>query len=50
MKIKTKFDHKIRTKKNIWITMPDKCRLSARIWMPDNAEKNPVPAILEYIP
>jgi len=50
MKIKTKFDHKIRTIKNIWITMSDNCRLSARMWIPEDAEKNPVPAILEYIP
>ncbi len=30
--------------------MPDGCRLSARIWLPENAELEPVPAILEYIP
>jgi len=30
--------------------MPDGCRLAARIWLPENSEKHPVPAILEYIP
>lgn len=30
--------------------MPDGTRLSARIWLPEDAWKNPVPAILEYIP
>ena len=50
MKIKKKFPHKIRTIKNIWITMPDNCRLSARIWLPENTERDPLPAILEYIP
>ncbi len=30
--------------------MADGVRLSARIWMPDDAEDKPVPAILEYIP
>ena len=30
--------------------MPDGCRLAARIWLPENAEQQPVPAILEYIP
>ncbi len=30
--------------------MPDGCRLAARIWLPVDAETNPVPAILEYIP
>jgi predicted acyl esterase len=24
--------------------------LAARIWLPDDAEQNPVPAILEYLP
>jgi putative CocE/NonD family hydrolase len=30
--------------------MSDGCRLSARIWLPEDAEGQPVPAILEYIP
>lgn len=30
--------------------MPDGCRLAARIWLPENAEQQPVPSILEYIP
>ena len=30
--------------------MPDGCRLAARIWLPENAEQQPVPVILEYIP
>jgi hypothetical protein len=30
--------------------MPDGVRLSARIWLPEDAEADPVPAILEYIP
>jgi uncharacterized protein len=32
------------------IVMPDGCRLSARVWIPKNAENQPVPAILEYLP
>jgi len=35
---------------NIWIPLADGCRLAARIWMPEDAEKLPVPAILEYLP
>ena len=34
----------------VWIPMPDGVRLSGRIWLPDDAEDQPVPAILEYIP
>jgi nitrite reductase/ring-hydroxylating ferredoxin subunit len=30
--------------------MPDGCRLAARIWLPEDADSDPVPAILEYIP
>ncbi|MEX0655602.1 MAG: CocE/NonD family hydrolase [Phycisphaeraceae bacterium] len=30
--------------------MPDGVRLAARIWLPEDAEGDPVPAILEYIP
>jgi putative CocE/NonD family hydrolase len=33
------------------IPLPDGVRLSARVWMPEDAAKgNPVPAVLEYIP
>nr|WP_205518763.1 CocE/NonD family hydrolase [Pseudotabrizicola algicola] len=32
------------------IVMPDGVRLSARVWMPEDAEAQPVPAVLEYIP
>jgi uncharacterized protein len=35
---------------DIGITMPDGCRLSARVWMPKDARNQPVPAILEYLP
>jgi putative CocE/NonD family hydrolase len=30
--------------------MPDGARLAARIWLPTDAEANPVPALLEYLP
>ncbi len=33
-----------------WIPLPDGNRLSAKLWIPGSAEKQPVPAILEYIP
>ncbi|MDP2080024.1 MAG: CocE/NonD family hydrolase [Pseudotabrizicola sp.] len=35
---------------NMGIVMPDGTRLSARVWMPEDASANPVPAVLEYIP
>ncbi|MCK0744244.1 CocE/NonD family hydrolase [Chromohalobacter nigrandesensis] len=33
-----------------WITLADGCRLAVRIWRPVDAEREPVPAILEYLP
>src|SRR6056297_1248558 len=35
---------------HVWIPLSDGTRLAARIWMPEDAESAPVPAILEYIP
>ncbi|MDK3073649.1 CocE/NonD family hydrolase [Sedimentitalea sp. JM2-8] len=32
------------------ITLADGCRLSARVWRPVDADADPVPAILEYLP
>ena len=40
----------VREIENVWITLSDGCKLAARIWVPQNAESAPVPAILEYIP
>ncbi len=47
---RTRFPHPVREIENLFIPLADGCRLAARIWMPDNAEQRPVPAILEYIP
>jgi uncharacterized protein len=33
-----------------WIPLPDGTRLAAKIWLPIDAEEEPVPAILEYLP
>ena len=44
------FPHPVRIIEHTWIRLSDGCRLSAKLWLPEGAEKNPVPAILEYIP
>ncbi len=44
------FPHRVQTIENTWIPMRDGTRLAARIWLPEEAERNPVPAVLEYIP
>jgi predicted acyl esterase len=50
MKTVTDFPRKIVELPDVGIVMPDGCRLSARIWMPADAERDPVPAILEHLP
>jgi len=41
---------KVIEQPDVGIVMSDGCRLSARIWMPENASTHPVPAILEHLP
>ncbi|MBD1379381.1 CocE/NonD family hydrolase [Metabacillus arenae] len=48
--IKNDFPREVEKIENIWIPMSDGSKLSACIWLPVDAEKNPVPAILEYLP
>ncbi len=42
--------HEIHTIEHAWIPISDGTRLAARIWLPIDAEQNPVPAVLEYLP
>ncbi|WP_020676206.1 CocE/NonD family hydrolase [Geopsychrobacter electrodiphilus] len=44
------FPCQVKTIENLWIPMADGVRLAGRLWLPQGAEQNPVPAILEYIP
>jgi predicted acyl esterase len=50
MVVVDRFPHEVKELENVWIPMPDGCRLAARIWLPIDAEQRPVPAILEYLP
>ena len=50
MKTITEFPRAIREIMTAWIPMPDGTKLAARIWLPQDAEADPVPAILEYLP
>lgn len=40
----------VREIENIFIPLADGTLLAARMWLPEDAEEHPVPAILEYIP
>ncbi len=50
MKIRTEFPRSVREIEHLTIPISDGTRLAARMWLPDDAETDPVPAILEYIP
>src|SRR5215469_15384913 len=41
---------RVREIENLWIPLADGTRLAARVWLPEDAEARPVPAILEYLP
>lgn len=45
-----KFPRKVREIENVFIPLVEGIRLAARIWLPEDAEDDPVPAILEFLP
>ena len=48
--IVTTFPRTVRIIEHTLIPLQDGTTLAARIWLPEDAERNPVPAILEYLP
>jgi predicted acyl esterase len=40
----------VQVQEHLWITLSDGCRLGARLWLPQAAAHERVPAVLEYIP
>ncbi|MCW1919071.1 CocE/NonD family hydrolase [Rhodobacter sp. KR11] len=50
MTSRTEFPFKVVETEDMGIVMSDGVRLSARVWMPEDAAAHPVPAVLEYIP
>ena len=50
MQVVKEFPRTVREIENVFIELADGCRLAARIWLPADAEADPVPAILEYLP
>jgi putative CocE/NonD family hydrolase len=49
-RVKTDFPRAHTVIEHEWIPMSDGCRLAAKIWLPEDADNDPVPALLEYIP
>ena len=50
MQTRTEFPNTISVIEHALIPLSDGVTLSAMIWLPEDAEANPVPAILEYLP
>jgi len=50
IKTVTQFPRQVREVEHTLIPMPDGANLAARIWLPEDAEQHPVPAIFEFIP
>jgi uncharacterized protein len=48
--IRTEFPHTPTVRTGVFIPMSDGTRLAARIWLPEDADATPVPAVLEVIP
>lgn len=44
------FPYSVVEHPNLWIPLPDGTRLAARLWLPEVAETQPLPAIIECIP
>jgi uncharacterized protein len=49
-RIRTDFPRRVREVEHTWIPLADGCRLAARMWLPEDADADPVPAVLEYLP
>jgi len=50
MRVVEKLPHKIRVVENIFIPLKSGDQVAAKLWIPEDAETNPVPAVMEYIP
>ena len=50
MRVVTEFPHPVETIETVWIPLSDGCCLAARLWLPEGAGDEPVPAVMEYEP
>ncbi|MCC5859051.1 MAG: CocE/NonD family hydrolase [Ectothiorhodospiraceae bacterium] len=50
MRLTGSFPYRVRVTEHLWIPLPDGTRLAARAWIPEQAARDPLPAIVEYIP
>jgi putative CocE/NonD family hydrolase len=48
--VRTTFPRRVSRIDHLWIPLADGTRLAARVWLPEDAAQDPVPALLEYLP
>ncbi len=48
--VRTDYPRRPVVRSGLFIPLSDGTRLAARVWLPDDAETRPVPAVLEYLP
>ncbi len=44
------FPHSVRVIENVWVPLADGTRLAAKLWLPEDAGGQPVPAVFEFLP
>ena len=44
------YPRSVRVIENCWVPLSDGTRLAAKIWLPEDAEADPVPAVFEFLP
>ena len=45
MRVVSELPRPVRVLEHVWIPLSDGTRLGARIWLPEDAEQSPVPAV-----
>ena len=50
MRVVRSFPHQVEEVENLWIPVAGGARLAARLWRPAAAARQPVPALVEYLP
>ena len=46
MQVVDTFPRPVRVVENVWIPLSDGCQLAARVWLPQDANRDPFPASL----
>ncbi|HUZ83349.1 MAG TPA: CocE/NonD family hydrolase [Gaiellales bacterium] len=48
--VRSDFPRAVAVREGLFVPLADGTRLAARVWLPEDADSDPVPAVLEYLP